>query len=291
MKIGFIGLGIMGSRMAANLQKHGCELVVYNRSQEKASDLLRNGAAWADSPAAVAGQVQILFTMLSTPDAVRQVAAGPSGFFDHLKPGSLWVDTSTVNPSFSREVAEEAHRRNLRFVDAPVAGSRGPAEKGQLLFMVGGSAEDVEEIRSLLGYMGQKVIHAGEIGMGTSLKLVFNHLLAMSMISFAEGLILGESLGLSREMLLDALQGSVIVAPSALGKRSKIEAGDYSPDFPLQWMQKDLQLVSISAYENNTALPLANLAKELYMLAVQAGLAEADFSAIYKLFHEMKDGK
>lgn len=291
MKVGFIGLGIMGSRMATNLLKSGNELVVYNRTREKASSLEKAGAVWADQPASVAKQVDIIFTMLATPKAVREVALGSQGFLDSMKPGSLWVDCSTVNPSFSQKMATEAQQRQVHFMDAPVAGSRGPAEKGQLLFLVGGDASDLEKARPLLEVMGQKITHAGGVSMGSSLKLVFNLLLALSMLTFSEALVLGESLGLTRSMLFDALQGAAAVAPAAYGKRQKIEAGDYSADFPLQWMQKDLELISVSAYEKGASLPLSGLAKEVYALAMRYGLAGDDFSAVYRFLSEKKNGR
>lgn len=282
MPIGFIGLGIMGSRMAANLQKKGFALVVYNRSKDKANSLLVNGAVWADCPADVASQVDVLFSMVSTPEAVEEVAFGVNGFLETLKPGALWIDCSTVNPSFSRKMAEEAHKRGVRFLDAPVAGSLVPAEKGILTFLVGGEANDVEACRPYFEAMGQKVVHVGENGLGASMKMVFNLNFGVAMLGFLEGLVLGEALGISRQAIFDALSGSIVVAPISINKRAKIESGDYSPEFPLQWLQKDLTLASLSAYEQGVAMPTVNTAKEVYSLAKRAGLGEEDFSAVYK---------
>jgi 3-hydroxyisobutyrate dehydrogenase/glyoxylate/succinic semialdehyde reductase len=281
MKVGFIGLGIMGSRMAANLQKSGVELVVSNRTRSRAEPLLAGGALWADTPHEVGRQVDVLFSMLATPAVVEKTSLGENGFLESMAPHSMWVDCSTVNPSFSKRMAQEAQQRQIRFVDAPVAGSKDPAAKAQLVILAGGSVEDVAACRDYFTAMGRQVIHAGPNGAGASLKMVFNLLLGLSMASFAEALTLGEALGLQRETMLDALAGSIVVAPSALGKRAKIEAGDYAPDFPLQWMQKDLQLAAQSAYEQQKALPVTNAAKELYMQAIQAGLAEKDLSAVY----------
>ncbi len=281
MKIGFIGLGIMGARMAENLLKAGNQMVVYNRTELKAQPLVDQGAELAGSPADVAKQVNVLFTMLSTPQAVEAMALGEQGFLQAMKPQSIWVDSSTVNPSFSRRMAEEAHKRQVRFVDAPVAGSKIPAEKGQLLFLVGGSDADVQEIQQLFDVMGSKVIRAGAAGMGVSLKMVFNLLLGEIMLAFSEGLVLGQSLGIERDRLFDILSQSAVVAPFTISKREKIEGGEYEADFPLQWMQKDLQLASQTAYEQSIALPMVNEIKEIYALAMQDGLAGKDFSAIY----------
>src|SRR5258705_6864530 len=283
MKIGFVGLGAMGSRMAANLQKSGYPLVIFNRSADKAASLVRAGAVLAATPAALAEEVEVLFTMLAHPAAVREAALGESGFLGRMRRGLLWIDCSTVNPSFSREMAAAALARKLRFLDAPVAGSRGPAEKGELTFFVGGNAADVEASAPLLRAMGSRIVHVGGHGMGAALKMVDNLLLASSMAAFAEGLVLGEALGISRERLLDFLMGTPLVAPYLATKRAKIEQGDYAPEFPLEWMQKDLHLAALSAQEMGVALPLTSAAKETYQLAARHGHAREDFSAIFPL--------
>src|SRR5205823_12291839 len=144
MKIGFIGLGIMGSRMAANLQKNGYAMVVFNRTRAKAEPLLGPCGTFSDSPAKLGEQVDVLFTMLAHPDAVEQAALGTNGFLDHLRPNTLWVDCSSVNPSFSQKMAAEAARGQIRFIDAPVTGSAPVAADGKLTFWVGGNAVDVD---------------------------------------------------------------------------------------------------------------------------------------------------
>lgn len=177
MRIGFIGLGIMGGRMATNLQRHDHQLVVFNRTPEKAKFLIDQGAVWGMTPATVASQVDVLFTMLANPEAVKEAALGEEGFLNHLRAGSLWVDCSTVNPSFSRQMATETQARQIRFLDAPVSGSKGPAANGELMFMVGGAESDFRACRSLLECMGSKVVHVGGHGQGTSLKMVINLLI------------------------------------------------------------------------------------------------------------------
>jgi 3-hydroxyisobutyrate dehydrogenase-like beta-hydroxyacid dehydrogenase len=281
MKIGFIGLGIMGSRMAANLQKHGHDLVMFNRTRAKAQPLIDKGATFAESPAKAAEQVDILFTMLAHPDAVEQAALGRDGFLSHLKPNALWIDCSSVNPSFSKKMAAEAARREVHFVDAPVTGSAPVAAEAKLVFWVGADGADLEKIRPLLLCMGNKIVHAGGHGTGTSMKMVINLLLGNAMAAFAEAMALGEGLGLSRKMLFDSLLGTPAVAPFLASKRQKIESGNYEAEFPLRWMQKDMHLASVSAYEAGVAMPLTNAAKELYRLAMREGHASQDFSAIY----------
>ena len=289
MKIGFIGLGIMGSRMAANLLKKGHELVVYNRTKQKAGPLIAAGATWAPTPADVAKQVTVIITMLAKPDAIAETALiGKHGFLNHLADNSLWIDCSTVNPSFSKLMANEAKQRKVRFLDAPVTGSRGPAQQGQLLFFVGGEKADMEEVRPLLEAMGRAVYHIGGYGMGTSMKMVGNLILAQTMVAFSEAIVLGESLGIPKDLLFNTLLSSPVAPPFLSMKREKLESGNFETDFPLQWMHKDTQLVAETAYEAGVAIPATNAVKEIYALAVRKGLGEQDFSAVYKLLSEKK---
>ncbi len=281
MKIGFIGLGIMGSRMAANLLKNDYSLIIHNRSKEKAEALISAGAVWADTPAEVARQADILITMLAHPEAVREISEGENGFLPTLKAGSLWIDCSTVHPSFAREMAAMASKRNIQYIDAPVAGSKNQAAGAQLVFFAGGKAADMETAAPVFAAMGQKTVHVGNQGMGTALKMVVNLQLATSMAAFSEGIALGESLGLSREMLLNALIGGPVAPPYLAMKKENLLNDTYPVEFPLQWMQKDLHMAAIAAYESGTAMPLANLSKEIYRMAVQDGFGENDFSAIF----------
>jgi len=282
MKIGFIGLGIMGSRMAANLEKQGNSLVVFNRTRAKAEPLLGPCGRFADSPAKVAEQVDVLFTMLAHPDAVEQAALGADGFLNYLRPHALWVDCSSVNPSFSKKMTAEAARRQVHFVDAPVTGSAPAAADAKLIFWVGADSADLEKIRPLLLCMGNKIVHTGEHGAGTSMKMVINLLLGTGMAAFAEAMALGEGLGLSQEMLFDSLLGTPAVAPFLATKRDKIDNRNYKAEFPLRWMQKDMHLAAVSGYEAGVPMPLANLTKEMYRLAMRDGHDTDDFSAIYE---------
>ena len=282
MKIGFIGLGIMGSRMAANLQKQGHSLVLFNRTRDKAEFLLGRCGKFAASPAELAGQVDVLFTMLAHPDAVEQTAMGLDGFLNFLRPDALWVDCSSVNPSFSKKMAAAAARREVHFVDAPVTGSAPVAAEAKLTFWVGARTADLEKVRPLLLCMGNKIVHTGGNGTGTSMKMVINLLLGNAMAAFAEAMALGEGLGLSSKLLFDSLLPTPAVAPFLAAKRARIENGNYEAEFPLRWMQKDMHLATVSAYEAGVAMPLTNIAKEIYRLAMRDGHAAEDFSAIYE---------
>jgi 3-hydroxyisobutyrate dehydrogenase-like beta-hydroxyacid dehydrogenase len=289
MKIGFIGLGIMGSRMASNLQKHGYPVVVFNRTRSKAEPLLGPCGTFSDSPAKLAHQVDILFTMLAHPGAVEEAALSAKGFLNGLRANALWVDCSSTNPSFSKKMAAEAAMRQIHFVDAPVSGSASAAAEGKLVFWVGAEGSDLETIRSLLLCMGNGIVHVGGHGMGTSMKMVINLLMGNAMATFAEGMALGEALRISRKVLFDSLLGMPVVAPFLALKREKIESGTYEAEFPLRWMQKDLHLAAVSAYETGVAIPVTNAAKELYRLAMMEGHAVHDFSAIYNYLSSNAD--
>jgi 3-hydroxyisobutyrate dehydrogenase/glyoxylate/succinic semialdehyde reductase len=281
MQIGFIGLGIMGSRMAANLQKAGHDLLIYNRTRERAQALIKEGAQWFDTPAQLAEKVDILFTMLAHPEAVSQLAFGDEGYLENLKPNTIWVDCSTVNPSFAKAMAAEAQKRQIRYVDAPVMGTKKPAGEGQLVFYAGGKKEDVEILKPFFEIMGKAIKHVGDQGMGASFKMVANLLIAQNILIFSEAIALGRALGFSQEMLFDMLLGGPLAAPYLSLKKPKIEEGIYEADFPLKWMHKDLHLVTLTAYEKGVALPTTNAAKEVFLQAKKSGLGEKDFAAIF----------
>lgn len=281
MKIGFIGLGLMGSRMANNLLDAGYEMVVYNRTKEKTKNFSKKNTKIANTPAETANLSDIIFTMLSTPEAVRETALGVNGFLSALKENSIWVDCSTVNPSFSKEMAAKSKERGVRFLDAPVSGTIAPAEEGELVFYVGGEEETFLECKPLLNIMGKKVVYLGESGMGTSMKMINNIMLGVSMAAFSEAVQLGESLGISRELIFNNLIGGPVIAPFLAEKKDKIINENYDAEFPLKWMYKDLHLALLSGYENEIALPTLNNVKELYGLASNHGFAEKDFSALY----------
>ncbi len=282
MKIGFIGLGLMGLRMANNLLEKGNELIIFNRTKGKAETLLAKGALPAASPAEVGQASEVVITMLANPEAVAKVAFGENGFLYQMEQKTIWIDCSTVNPSSSITCAAKAKGMNIRFIDAPVAGSILPAEKGELTFFVGGNKKDVEEVKPVLEAMGKKIIYLGENGKGTSMKMVVNMMLGQAMVAFSEAMILGESLGISKDTLFEALIGGPVTAPFLAAKKDKILKNKFDTEFPLELMHKDFQLATQTAYENNIALPAANNTKEIFALAKKFGFGEKDFSAVYQ---------
>ncbi|MDZ7740794.1 MAG: NAD(P)-dependent oxidoreductase [Bacteroidota bacterium] len=282
MRTGFIGLGIMGSRMAGNLLKREVELSVNNRTKEKAKELVDSGAHWFEEAGELAHNSDIVFTMLSTPEAVNEVAFGDQGFVKQMQKNSLWADCSTVNPSFSKSMYLRCRDLNIRFMDAPVAGSLKPAENAELVFLVGGEQEDFNQISPLLEYMGKKSHHVGLHGMGAAAKMVVNSMLGQALIAFSEGITLGSKLGIDRDKLFDILIGGPLTAPFISLKKDNFIRNEYPAEFPLKWMHKDLYLASMSAYENNCALPSLNTGKELYGAAKANNMGELDMSAIYR---------
>lgn len=283
MNVSFIGLGIMGSRMANNLLKHdGIILTVFNRSPEAAAHLEKVGAKAADSARDAVAEADVVFTMLSAPEVVEKVAFGDGGFVDAMSKGALWVNCSTVNPSYTRECDERSRGRGLRFLDAPVAGTKMPAETGELTFLLGGESSDIDQVRPLLDHMGQKILHVGPAGQGSAFKMLVNALLAQSMLVYCETALLGEKLGFSRDFLMDTLPNLPVTAPFLKGKAALIKEGDYETQFPLELMLKDLHLLDVTAYEQKQPLFLAGLAKSVYGQANRAGHGRDDFSSVFE---------
>lgn len=281
-KIGFIGLGIMGSRMARNLQKAGCDLIIHNRSKEKADELLKNGATWTSNIKELAHQCNIVITMVSTPEVVKEIAYQ---LLPEMQDNALWINSSTVNPSFVKEMSTLSRKHNIRYLDAPVAGTKGPAETGELLFLVGGDSKDLKEATPLLDCMGKKTIHLGSIEKGAAMKMLVNQLLGQQMIAFTEALTLGKAMGLQENTLFDILTATPVVAPVIQAVRPKLEKADYETNFPLKWIHKDLHLSSVSAYEHGVSLPNLNATKEVFAKAKQSGLGDLDFTAVYQYIH------
>lgn len=286
MRIAFIGLGIMGSRMAANLLEGGYEITVHNRTKSKAEELLSQGALWADTPAEAAHKADVLISMLEDPNAVECVALGEKGFLAALKKKSIWIDSSTVNPTFSLKMSRLAAERKVNFLDAPVSGSKEPAENAELIFLVGGREKDLKKVQPLLDLMGRKTIYVGGNGKGAAMKIMINQLLGQSMLALSESLSLGMAMGIDKSDALDILMDSPVTAPILQAFRSRIEDGNYEPNFPLKHLHKDLHLFTHTAHEYQKASPLTNTAKEVYALAKQKGQGDLDFSSVFKFLQE-----
>ena len=286
MNITFIGLGIMGSRMAANLLHAGHKLTVCNRTKTKGDALVKSGAIFSDDVKQAVAHADVVITMLEKPNVVEKVAVGETGFLKSMAEGAIWIDCSTVDPGFSKMLSELATLRGIAFLDAPVSGSKVPAEKGELIFLVGGKMEVLDKVQPLLDVMGSKTIHVGDHGMGSAMKLMINQMLGQCMLAFSESLSLGMAMGIEKTQALDILLGSAVSAPILNAFRSRIEEENFEPNFPLKHLQKDLQLFTATAFEHQVATPLTNTAKEVYALAKQQGMSDLDFSAVFQLLQK-----
>lgn len=272
--------------MASNLIQHGVDLTVYNRTKAAVEPLVEAGAKTADTAQLAVKDADIVFSMLSTPEVVKAIFFGVEGALAHMKKEALWVDCTTVNPSFTAEAAAEAERQGISFMDAPVAGTKPHAEKAELAFFVGGEVEPLERIRPYLEQMGNKIMHAGETGKGAAFKMLVNIMLAQSMLIFSEATLLGEKMGFSKEFLLNTLPNLVVSAPFTKFKAEMVRQNNYEVQFPLEWMHKDLHLAAVTAYELNQPLYLANITKEIFAKARRKGMGRLDFAAIHRFLEE-----
>jgi 3-hydroxyisobutyrate dehydrogenase-like beta-hydroxyacid dehydrogenase len=286
-RVAFLGLGRMGFPMARRLARSGLLVSVWNRSRAFADRFAREeGVAAAASPAACAEGADVVVTMVADGSALASVLDGEQGVVRTLAPDAVVVDMSTVG----RRAALDAHRIvtnvGARFVDAPVSGSVRPAEEGTLVALVGGERSDVERVRPVLLAMCARVLYAGGVGQGQALKVVLNGLGAMHLAAFATQLALGERAGLSRDVLVEAFTQGAFASPSYVGKKQKVLAGDYTPEFTLALARKDAQLNR--ELQDEAGLPLAAHREALRLLedAVDRGLGELDLFALEKLFSD-----
>lgn len=282
-KVGFIGLGLMGGPMAANVARAGFPLTVYNRSPEKAKPLTELGAVLAASPKDVAEQSDVVVTMLSDAHAVRAILDGGSGLLAGAAEGLTLIDMSTVSPDQSRTLAVYLKQHGISMLDAPVYGSTGPARDGTLGIMVGGDIELFEAQRQLLGAMGENIFYMGAQGSGAAIKLCFNLMVAGQIISLAEAMTLAGKSGLNLQQVGEVITSSGINSNLIERKVANIVAADYAPAFPLKHMHKDLGLMVDAAVDSEASLPTTAVMHQLYNAARACGYADEDFSAVYKI--------
>ncbi len=270
----------MGTPMATNIAKAGFPLVVWNRTASKAQPLLKMGAKAGKSPAHVAAEVDLVITMVSRPQDVEAVVLGPDGVMDGLKAGAVLVDMSTVSPATSRKLAGAATTKQAEFLDAPVVGSKVPATEGALVILVGGLPQTLERCRPVLQAMGKTIIHAGNVGAGSMLKLATNLMLSHLMAGFAEAVHLVKAAGVEPTRLLHVLDASTFRSPWYQTKGVGVLKGEFSPHFALKHMRKDVDLMCALAEELGIQVPVTAAVRLLYAAAETAGKGELDYSAI-----------
>ncbi|MGA2509796.1 MAG: NAD(P)-dependent oxidoreductase [Candidatus Acidiferrales bacterium] len=282
--IGFIGLGLMGKPMAQNLLRAGFPLVVWNRTKAKADDLVRGGAKLAADPSEAAAQADVLITIVSDPAALEEVLFGKSGALVSLRRGCTLVDSSTVSPDMARRVAAACAERGVEFLDAPVTGGTWGAEKGELVFMVGGKAEALERVKPVLEAMGKRFILLGPNGAGQTVKLGMNLLLALQVDAFAEALALVTAAGVPADRLMEVLQSSMARSGVLDVKAPMMVKGEFPASFPLRLMHKDVRLALELAGELGVALPSGAAAYATYSAVKDASKDDPDFSAVMRFW-------
>jgi 3-hydroxyisobutyrate dehydrogenase-like beta-hydroxyacid dehydrogenase len=281
-EVAFLGLGRMGAPMAGRLSRAGYRLTVWSRTAAHA-EALADRATVAATPAAAGARAEVAVTMLSDGSALEEVVLGRDGLAESLGPGTLLIDMSTTGPAPARKVAGELQARGVAFVDAPVAGSTGPAAEGDLAIMVGGDPDAVERARPLLAVLGdpERIWYLGPVGAGQAAKLMVNVVLGGVMAAVAEGYVLGRVLGLQAGDALDVLKGASVGGQTVERKRQRMESGDYGEaGFRLNLMHKDLRLAVEAARAARAGLPVAERVAELYAGAKGRGLADLDYSAV-----------
>jgi 3-hydroxyisobutyrate dehydrogenase-like beta-hydroxyacid dehydrogenase len=281
MRVAFLGLGIMGQSMAANLVKAGHEVTVWNRTPREVE-----GARTAMSPAEAANGAEVVWMCVSDTSAVERLLFGPQGVENSLSEGMVVVDSSTISPSATRRFAERVNARGAQYVDAPVTGSKIGAASATLIFIVGGDAVVIERIQPLFQAMGKQVFHMGETSKGQAAKLVMNLQIALIYEGFAEALTLATKLGVNTEALIPLVQASMVRSGVVDYKAPFIMKRDFSPNFPLRLMHKDIRLTLEAAKEARVKLPALETVEEIYDLATEEGQQDLDYAATLTLLEK-----
>ena len=280
--LGYIGLGLMGGRMAARLMSKGHTVTGYNRTASKAQPLVDRGLRLASSPRAVAAAADVTFVMVANSEALRAVASGPDGFIAGAGPGKIVVDMSTVSPALSRELAMQVREQQARMVDAPVSGSVPTLEQGRLSIMVGGERETFDRIKPLLEDIGPKVTYVGSNGLAVSMKIATNISVAVQMLAFAEGVLLAEKSGIAREAAVDVLTHSAVGSPMLQYRGPFVLQMPGEAWFNTNMMQKDLLLALDLGRELGVPLPTTSVTNQWLTAARAIGFGDADFAAVFQ---------
>lgn len=282
MQVAYLGLGIMGRPMAVNLVKAGHQVTVWNRTPGKTVE----GARSADSPAEAATGAEVVWMCVADTAAVEEVLFGSGGVESALRQGMVVVDSSTISPAATRNLAERVRTRGADYLDAPVTGSKIGAEAGQLVFIVGGEEAVVQRVNPLFAALGKAVLHMGENGKGQLAKIGMNLMIALIYEGFAEAMVLTSKLGLNPEQLLKLIQSSMVRSGVVDYKAPFVLKRDFSPNFPLRLMHKDIHLVLDAAHEARIKLPGLETVDEIYEIAAEEGLNDADYAATLELLEK-----
>jgi 3-hydroxyisobutyrate dehydrogenase len=285
-RLGFIGIGNMGSRMAKRLLERGYQVIAYNRSPESAEALIKFGATVAGSIAELASKADVVLSSLPNDDAVKSVYADPHGVFAYVHEGAAVIEMSTVSPSTSRELYDLSRQAGVKFLDSPVSGSTPAAEEGTLTLFCGGDEELFQAAQPIFSSIARQNFYLGDSGSGTAMKLVANTLLGVGMQAIAESVALGQKEGLDRHRLLEVLAHTAVVAPAHLGKLSRADVGDYSAQFAIRLMNKDFSLVLETAAAAKVPMPATAAAFQMNLAEFNED-KEEDFSAVIPLMERL----
>ncbi len=287
--LGFVGLGLMGSRIVKRLMSAGHQVSGYNRTRAKAESLIEAGMQWRDTPRDVAQAADITLSMVTDTAALSSITEGPDGILAGLAPGKIYVDMSTVSPRFTRELAGRVAATGAQMLEAPVSGSLPAAESGTLIVYVGGSAEALETARPVLEQLSQKVIHVGENGQALATKIAINLNLPTQLISLFEGVLLAERSGIPRAAALDALLNSVAASTAMKYRGPFILKMPEEVWFSAAMMKKDIQLALELGQELGVALRSAELVDEMLTQAVEAGWGDEDFAVLFNVVEKLSE--
>jgi 3-hydroxyisobutyrate dehydrogenase-like beta-hydroxyacid dehydrogenase len=285
--VGFVGLGVMGGRIALRLLRAGHTVTGWNRTRAKAAWLEAEGMRLAASPRAAAEASEVTFSMVTGTAALAAVTEGPDGVLVGLGPGKVYVDMSTVSPSASRQLAGRVAERGAAMLDAPVSGSVVTLEEGRLSIMVGGDREVVDRVLPVLRDIGPTVTHVGPAGQAVLMKIATNLSLAVQMVAFSEGVLLAEKAGIPRETAVEVLLHSVIASPMVRYRGPFVLKQPEEAWFDVDMMQKDLLLALEAGRELDVALPTTAVSNQLMTAARAMGLRERDFATVFTVLARM----
>ena len=284
--IGFIGMGHMGSHMVQRLLDAGYQVTVYDRTKEKAQELEHRGALVVQTPKELAANCQVVMACVTNDEAQQEVMFGPDGALAGVHAGSVIIDLSTVSPDASRRLFQAAKEQGVSMIDAAVSGSVPQVDQGSLVIFVGGEHQAYQQCKPILDVLGHNSFFMGASGMGTTMKLVVNTLLGLSMQALAEAIALGEKAGVEKGLLLDVLGQTAVLTPGQKSKLENVRREEYPTNFALSLMHKDFSLVLSQAYDVSVSMPATAAAQQMYAAAMAKGM-DADFSIMIQFMEEL----
>ncbi len=290
-KLGFVGLGVMGSEMVLRLLEKGHTVTGYNRTQAKAARLMQKGMKWAGSPKEVAAASDFTFSMVTNSAALGAIVEGPDGLLAGLAAGKTLIDMSTVSPEFSRSVAAKVRAKGADMVDAPVSGSVITLQEGKLSVMVGGRKETFDRVAPLLHEVGPKVTYVGDNGLALVMKIAANLSLAVQMLAFSEGVLLAEKSGIPREVAVEVLTNSAIASPMVKYRGPFVLKLPAEAWFNVNMMQKDMLLALDLGRALDVPMPTTAITNEFLTSARGMGLVEEDFAVVFDVLASMSGVK